>query len=269
MRATGAQAVSGALPSGIVTVQAENSYQKSNFSLYPVNDNTSPYTFPYDPAHKKLNAIGGQRWGQSGQWISWEINVPESGLYQLGTRSKQNFYRDMTACRSLYIDGEIPFQEAADMTFTYSDDLENYVDESKLTLMYQDPSTMRWTPVNGIALDPVRNRISCTARIRGTYAICVPVVMSDFRNVKIYPNPFSPEKNPAGLVFDNITRNTKIRIYNVAGELMRAINADPNGMGTVTWDGKNEGGRYVGSGVYIAHLDNGSSTVKVKIIVER
>ncbi len=120
-RAAGAQVVSGVLENGIVTVQAEDAAQKSHSSLYPVNDNTSPYTYPYDTAHKKLNAMGGLRWSQSGQWITWEISVPETGLYQLGARSKQNIYRDMTACRSLYIDGEIPFQEAADVTFTFSD----------------------------------------------------------------------------------------------------------------------------------------------------
>ena len=31
----------------------------------------------------KLNSIGGYRWNQPGQWITWKVDVPEDGLYQL------------------------------------------------------------------------------------------------------------------------------------------------------------------------------------------
>lgn len=117
----GITAASGVLGGGIAIVSAEAPYEKSHPSLYAVNDNTSTNTTPYDPAHKKLNAIGGTRWNQSGQWISWEIEVPQDGLYCLGARSKQNVYRDMVSARALYIDGAIPFLEAMNLNFAFSD----------------------------------------------------------------------------------------------------------------------------------------------------
>lgn len=117
----GAKAVKGVLDGGILMKQAEDSDFKSDPTLYPINDNTSPATIPYDTYDKKLNAIGGTGWSQRGQWLTWTFSVPESGLYRLGVRSKQNIYRDMNANRSLYIDGEIPFHEAEDIAFTFSD----------------------------------------------------------------------------------------------------------------------------------------------------
>ncbi len=121
-RAAGASEVKGALGGGLKKTQAEAMYQRSDPALYAVNDSTSPNTQPYDPKHRRLNAVGGARWGQSGQWISWEIDVPQDGLYRLGGRVKQSIYRDMASCRALYIDGELPFSEAENIEFTYSDD---------------------------------------------------------------------------------------------------------------------------------------------------
>ena len=120
-QAAGAQVVSDALDGGIMLVQAESADLKSDPTLYPVNDNTSPATIPSTAKNKRLNAVGGMRWNQRGQWLTWQVDVPASGFYWLGTRSKQNIYRDMVASRSLSIDGQIPFQEAADLTFLFSD----------------------------------------------------------------------------------------------------------------------------------------------------
>ncbi|HOW27360.1 MAG TPA: FlgD immunoglobulin-like domain containing protein [Elusimicrobiota bacterium] len=57
-----------------------------------------------------------------------------------------------------------------------------------------------------------------------------------------------------------ITGTMKFEIYNIAGELVRTLTAEaPNG-GTyyyITWDGKNDGGGKVASGVYIARFTIG------------
>lgn len=119
--AQGAQPVQGALEDGILVLQAESPYRKSHQSLFAVNDNSSPMTAPYDPAYKRLNAIGGLRWNRVGQWISWQVDVPQDGLYHIGARSKQNVYRDLVSVRSLYIDGGAPFQEALGIEFAFSD----------------------------------------------------------------------------------------------------------------------------------------------------
>lgn len=119
--AEGAEPVQGALEAGIAKKQAEDAWQKSDRTLYPVNDNTSPANEPYHYADRKINVISSTKWKEQGQWISWQIEVPESGLYHIGFRSRQNTVKDIASTRCLYIDGELPFREAANLTFAYAD----------------------------------------------------------------------------------------------------------------------------------------------------
>lgn len=116
--------VNGVLKDGILIYQAENPYQKSDITLYPLADNSSSATQPYAYNKQKLNTIGGTRWQNSRQWISYKINVPKDGLYQIGFRFKQNFIRDISPARELRIDGEIPFEEASNITFEFANDFQ-------------------------------------------------------------------------------------------------------------------------------------------------
>lgn len=49
---------------------------------------------PNDPARKRINVIGGANWKYAGQEISWEIDVPDSGFYELAFRYRQNTNRN-------------------------------------------------------------------------------------------------------------------------------------------------------------------------------
>ena len=55
-----------------------------------------------------MNYTGGDSWKIPGQWIEWEIEVPENGWYTISLKARQFFQRGYIACRSVYIDGEIP-----------------------------------------------------------------------------------------------------------------------------------------------------------------
>lgn len=116
----GINVVSGKLENGISIVQAENAYLKSDITLYPVSDSSSAANQPYDVATQKINSMGGSRWQNPGQWICWEVNVPASGLYEIGFRSKQNYVRDIDSVRSIYVNDELQFAEAAEISFEYN-----------------------------------------------------------------------------------------------------------------------------------------------------
>lgn len=100
-------------------VQGEAATRKSDSTLYPITDRTSPLTEPYDAAKTKLNTIGGSNWRICGQWITWEVEVPCDGLYEIAVKYRQNISQGVTVARSLTIDGETPFQEAAQLSFCY------------------------------------------------------------------------------------------------------------------------------------------------------
>ena len=104
-----------------IKIQAENSYQKSDYTLCPSTDRSSAITEPQDAAKVKMNSISGGKFKLPGQWITWKINAPEDGLYKIALRYKQNLLSGLYTSRLLRIDGEIPFKEAAGMKFSYSD----------------------------------------------------------------------------------------------------------------------------------------------------
>lgn len=100
--------------------EAEGAFRKSSQSLSPSEDRTSPLTSPIHLTRTRINVIG-QNWGKSGDWIEWEIDVPEDGYYQLYFRYLQNGMKGMASHRIITIDGVVPFAEAKEVPFAYSE----------------------------------------------------------------------------------------------------------------------------------------------------
>lgn len=105
-----------------IKIQGEDAISKSNSTLYPISDRTSPATEPYSSSKIRLNTIGGANWKLNGQWITWEYEVPEDGFYELAVKYRQNIKSGLTVARSLRIDGETPFEEANELRFYYKND---------------------------------------------------------------------------------------------------------------------------------------------------
>lgn len=104
----------------IIRVEAENALKTSSQMLYPRQDQSSPTVYPESPKVLLNNTIGGDSWGRAGQWIEWEVDVPESGYYNISTYCKQNFVRGVDSNRKIYIDGEVPFTEFEAYGFGYN-----------------------------------------------------------------------------------------------------------------------------------------------------
>lgn len=109
---------------GAVTVQAEDALWKSTSALSPNNDRTSVKTEPYDPTYIIYNTVGGSNWATAGQKITWNVEVEKAGLYKLAVRYKQYLNRGFYSTRYLTVNGELPFEEAAEIKFEYSPDWE-------------------------------------------------------------------------------------------------------------------------------------------------
>ena len=103
----------------LVEIQGEDAIAKSSPTLYPVSERSSPAVYPYSPSKVKVNTIGGYNWRIPGQWIEWEADIPETGLYQIAFKSQQNFVRGIYSSRILTIDGDVPFQEMEKVAFKY------------------------------------------------------------------------------------------------------------------------------------------------------
>lgn len=102
-----------------VEMQAENAVKTSSQMLYPKQDQSSPAVYPSSAKELLNNTIGGESWGDAGQWIEWEFDVDETGYYNISLFDKQSFMRGIYVSRKIMIDGEVPFEEMEDYGFTY------------------------------------------------------------------------------------------------------------------------------------------------------
>lgn len=126
-----------------IVVQAESSGDVNNpvlvsdQTIYPLNDRTSPITYPQDPSKTKLNTIGSDKWETAGQWIQYTIKPEKTGLYELAMRFKQAELEGMYVSRRIYINGKVPFEEASYLEFLYNDAWQHSVISSKDGTPYQ------------------------------------------------------------------------------------------------------------------------------------
>jgi len=122
-QALGYQETSGHL----IQIQGEDAAFKSEPTLYPFTDRSTYLVEPFEYGRLRINAIGGYNWRLPGETITWEVEVPEAGLYQLGFKAKQRYIRGLNSYRKLSINGEVPFSEVEDVRFAFSTDYEMHV----------------------------------------------------------------------------------------------------------------------------------------------
>jgi len=104
----------------LIRIQGERSVRRSDPSLYPIYDRSSGATEPPSVARIRLNMIGGEIWRVAGQWIEWEFDAPENGMYRITIKGRQNYNRGFVSNRTIMINGEIPVQELSSVPFNYS-----------------------------------------------------------------------------------------------------------------------------------------------------
>ncbi|MBO7740606.1 MAG: hypothetical protein J6S34_03695, partial [Clostridia bacterium] len=114
-----------------IRVQAEYPSATSDNTIYATNDRTSAITQPQDAALVLMNTLGGdggEKWQTFGQWIRYSITVPESGFYNIVLRFKQSVLEGTFSSRTLRVklagaeEAVVPFDEAYNLQFNYSDD---------------------------------------------------------------------------------------------------------------------------------------------------
>jgi hypothetical protein len=87
-----------------------------------------------------------------------------------------------------------------------------------------------------------------------------------------YPNPFNPVTSIEYSISNRQTpMHTTLRIYNIQGQLVRTLVDEPQKAGThrVSWDGRDNAGRQVASGVYLYRLEAGDFSKSEKMVLIR
>ena len=103
-----------------LTVQGESAKLRSSPSLSARYDRSSSQTDPYSVTKTILNYIGGDPWTHPGEWIQWDFEVPEDGYYHISIKGRQMYQRGALSARTVYIDGEVPFEDLEAVEFSYN-----------------------------------------------------------------------------------------------------------------------------------------------------
>nr|MBN2278352.1 T9SS type A sorting domain-containing protein [candidate division Zixibacteria bacterium] len=94
------------------------------------------------------------------------------------------------------------------------------------------------------------------------------LIPTEFNLAQNYPNPFNPVTQIEYSVPSN--SHVKISVYNTLGQLTRVLvdGVKSAGVYTVTWDGTNNAGHHVASGIYLYRIEAGpyNHTRKMAII---
>jgi immune inhibitor A len=95
----------------------------------------------------------------------------------------------------------------------------------------------------------------------------IPKSIDLFQN---YPNPFNPNTSIQFTVISGQPPlHTTLKIYNIRGQLVKTLvdEQKPGGDYSILWDGKDESGKAVSSGIYFYKLTAGSSSEVKKMVL--
>lgn len=81
---------------------------------------------PFHPYYIVYNTIGAENWAQPGDSVTWQVEAPEEGLYELSFKGRQNLNRGVTSYRRLYVNGSVPYAEMQAIGFDYQNGMNNY-----------------------------------------------------------------------------------------------------------------------------------------------
>ena len=114
-----------------IKVQGERYAYTNSQTLFPTYDRGNYLTEPSNPTKQRYNTVGDGTWDQSGQSITWEIDVTEAGYYKVNLKTRQNELRGLFSNRRLYIDGEVPSDAFSEIKFYYSTNWVSVVPEDE------------------------------------------------------------------------------------------------------------------------------------------
>ncbi|GAB1365602.1 hypothetical protein MASR1M36_04730 [Candidatus Cloacimonadaceae bacterium] len=93
------------------------------------------------------------------------------------------------------------------------------------------------------------------------------LVNSPISKLQVYPNPFNPSTTIA--FSSSKAQETKVELYNLKGQRVRTLYSGflPTGSHKLVWDGKDNHGRGVGSGIYFALVKGKTTSQTIKMVL--
>ncbi len=141
--------------------------------------------------------------------------------------------------------------------------------EESIQVLYLD-SNFNWQPASGAILNTEANTIFVNdSNVRTFYSLRAGTVTSvedqlstsipeEFTLLPNFPNPFNPQTTIRYLLKKDL--DISLTVYDIQGREVKQLFRGKQQAGeySTVWDGKNEAGRLVASGVYLIDLSAGA-----------
>jgi hypothetical protein len=166
--------------------------------------------------------------------------------------------------------GKTEFLKPITLTFTLTGAALNTIQgkkEALIKLAFHNGT--RWV----IIADSVLSRGMVTTRITHLtkFALVIVSPVTNLNSAVVYPNPYRPNLSQHAsqqVTFDLLPANSVVKIYTLAGDLVKDLE-DQTGSGVIRWDGTNNKGMDVASGVYFALVKGAGESRTLKIAIQR
>ncbi|MEK8022463.1 MAG: T9SS type A sorting domain-containing protein, partial [Candidatus Hydrogenedentota bacterium] len=201
------------------------------------------------------------------------VQAPGGGAFRVFVREdgKRSFAKPFTL--------RIPYQD----TDLKSDGIgQTAISEDRLALYWWDDVTHSWIKDLSCRVDAVNNVIICQVNHFTLFAVLAGQdTKVNLQSLIVYPNPYVPNDGRAangtpfqsgdgtsGIIFDGLTAQATITVYNSAGRRVAEMSKN-SAEGRFHWDARGDDGRELASGVYLAVMKSGAETVVKKVMIIR
>ena len=133
-------------------------------------------------------------------------------------------------------------------------------DENNLQLYQLGSGSTTWSMVTNINRDQTSNTIAGVVHIFSHFVLMLPTWKQTLNEVIVYPNPCITDKHGYQMHFTNLTQNAVIKIFNIAGELVKEIRSNNP---LEIWKIDNDDGERVASGIYIYLITDTANNKKI------
>ena len=163
----------------------------------------------------------------------------------------------------LEMDHPLPEDQHATVSVAYPADWLGSPLPGPFVLALYDSARDSWTPL------PTRQngrRLTADASGFGIFQVMGRGGAADLGKMTAYPNPFRPSDGGT-VVLREVPSDAHVNVFALDGRLIRTLSGQETGL--AEWDGRDEAGGIVKSGVYVIALKRNGETKKMKVIVER
>lgn len=145
---------------------------------------------------------------------------------------------------------------------------------STLQLITLNETNGTWQFLTGGSIDTANNRVTIPLTHFSVYALAGMAASDSLANARAYPSPWqigSGGKFDADrLVITDLTSAGTIRIYSLGARLIKKFDYTLADAGVRLWDGRDDAGDYVKSGVYLIFIESSNGEKRtLKVGVER